>query len=134
MVDAPHKFVLNREFATAFASGWVATWNAHDLARFLAHYSDDFAMTSPLIPLVAGEPSGTLRGKAAVGAYWRAALQRTPNLHFELRGVGFGVNSLCVHYCNTVRNMLAIEGMRFGPDGKVVESAAHYSNELAPKL
>ena len=56
--------------ALAFAGEWVAAWNAHDLGRILDHYADDFEMTSPYIVTLAGEPGGTLRGKAAVGAYW----------------------------------------------------------------
>ena len=31
-----------------------------------------------------GEPSGKLRGKAAVGGYWAKALQILPDLYFEL--------------------------------------------------
>ena len=28
--------------ARTFAEEWVAAWNAHDLERILAHYSDEF--------------------------------------------------------------------------------------------
>ena len=77
--------VITPEFAQRFADEWIAAWNAHDLERILAHYEDDFEMSSPVIVAIGGEPSGRLRGKAAVGAYWSAALKRMPDLHFELR-------------------------------------------------
>src|SRR5690349_21379940 len=65
-------------------------WNAHDLGRILAHYADDFEMTSPYIASLTGEPTGRLAGKEAVGAYWRAALERFPDVHFELVDVFLG--------------------------------------------
>ena len=42
-------------FAELFASDWIAAWNSHDLDRILAHYEDDFEMTSPLIVALVGE-------------------------------------------------------------------------------
>ena len=65
---------MEQTFAEHFAADWIEAWNAHDLNRILSHYEDDFEMSSPVIVQMAGEPSGTLRGKAAVGAYWRKAL------------------------------------------------------------
>jgi ketosteroid isomerase-like protein len=61
---------MNNSFAEHFASDWIDSWNSHDLSRILSHYADDFTMTSPKIIQLADEPSGTLHGKAAVGAYW----------------------------------------------------------------
>jgi ketosteroid isomerase-like protein len=71
---------MNSEQAEALAQGWVTAWNAHDLPRILSLYSDDFEMTSSYIVQITGEASGTLRGKAAVGAYWQKALEKFPDL------------------------------------------------------
>jgi hypothetical protein len=111
--------------ALAFAGEWVAAWNAHDLGRILAHYTDDFQMTSPYIATIAGEPTGTLRGKEAVGAYWRSALDRLPDLRFELTGVLVGVGSVAIGYTG-VRGVRACEVLTFDPSGKVVRAVAHY--------
>jgi ketosteroid isomerase-like protein len=111
--------------ALAFAREWVAAWNAHDLARILAHYADGFEMTSPYVVTIAGEPSGTLRGKEAVGAYWRSALERFPDLRFELTGVLVGVGSLAICY-NGVRGIRACEMLTFDLSGKVARAVAHY--------
>lgn len=111
--------------ALAFAREWVAAWNAYDLNRVLAHYADDFTMTSPYIAAIAGEPSGILRGKEAVGAYWRSALGRFPDLRFELTGVLVGVNTVAICYTG-VRGMRACEVLTFDADGRVVRAVAHY--------
>jgi ketosteroid isomerase-like protein len=114
-----------REFATAFAAEWIAAWNSHDLDRILSHYADDFEMSSPIIPQITSEPSGRLAGKRAVGAYWRAALERIPDLRFELLTTFVGVDSVVAHY-DGPRGKSA-EVFHFGPDGKVVRAFAHYA-------
>ncbi|HEY4239043.1 MAG TPA: nuclear transport factor 2 family protein [Kofleriaceae bacterium] len=113
------------DFASAFASEWIAAWNAHDLPRILAHYTDDFEMSSPRIRDIAGVASGVLRGKAAVGAYWSTALSRFPDLHFTLSHVFVGASSLCLHYTNQT-GAPVIEQLSFTPLLAVDRSAAHY--------
>src|SRR2546428_9609935 len=55
--------MIDKKFAEHFARDWIDSWNSHDLDRILAHYSDQFEMSSPVIIQIAGEPSGTLNGK-----------------------------------------------------------------------
>jgi hypothetical protein len=76
--------MMTREEALRFAGEWAAVRNTHDRDRILAHYRDDFEMTSPFIVKRMGQPTGTLRGKEQVGAYWRRALDRIPDLHFKV--------------------------------------------------
>ena len=89
--------MITVEQAQHFAKEWVEAWNAHDIDRVLSHYTADFEMSSPFIVAFTGEPSGTLKGHAAVGAYWRGALQRIPDLHSELLDVFNGVDSLVIY-------------------------------------
>jgi len=119
--------VLERKFVEGFAQEWIAAWNAHDFQRILEHYEDDFEMSSPLIPLLAGEPSGKLRGKAAVGAYWAEALSRVPDLHFDLVSTFVGVDSVTLYYQG--HRGLAAEVLHFGTSGKVRAAFAHYVTE-----
>lgn len=116
--------MLSQQFADAFADEWISAWNAHDLARILSHYSDDFVMSSPRIPLVVGEDSGVLVGKAAIGAYWEKALALAPTLHFERVAVFLGADSIILHYLG-MRGPAA-EVFFFNADGKVTRAAAHY--------
>jgi ketosteroid isomerase-like protein len=115
-----------REHASRFAEEWIAAWNAHDLARILAHYEDDFEMTSPRIVDLAGKPSGVLRGKAAVGAYWEKALRGIPELRFDLLGVFVGARGVAIHYRNQV-GRLGVEVFEMGESGRVMRAAAHYA-------
>lgn len=117
--------MIDQEFASHFASDWIAAWNAHDLPRILAHYSDDFEMSSPYVAQLLGEPSGTLKGKAAVGDYWRRALDRMPGLRFELMGTLVGVDSVVLYY-RGARGMAA-EVFNFNDAGRVVQASAHYA-------
>jgi ketosteroid isomerase-like protein len=116
------------KFAGSFATEWIAAWNAHDLPRVLSHYTDDFEMSSPLIVDIVGEPSGCLRGKQNVRAYWQAALGKNPDLHFELLDVFTGANSVLLHYRSNSAKRMA-EVLFFNEQGLVYRAAAHYNED-----
>lgn len=118
--------MIDTAFARHFAEEWIAAWNSHDLNRILSHYAEDFEMSSPVIVAIAGEPSGTLKGKERVGAYWATALQRMPDLRFELLTTLVGVNSVTLYYKGP--RGLAAEVFHFGADQKVVKAFAHYAD------
>lgn len=117
---------MDKSFAEHFAADWIDSWNSHDLERILTHYEDDFEMSSPFIPQIAGEPSGTLRGKAAIGAYWRKALELIPDLQFELITTLLGVGSITLYY-KGAQGRLVAEVFHFGSNQKVVKAFSHYS-------
>jgi ketosteroid isomerase-like protein len=129
---SPLAGMMDKGFAEHFANEWIAAWNSHDLNRILAHYEDDFEMSSPVIMALAGEPSGKLRGKAAVGAYWTKALQSTPDLRFELVTALAGVDSVTVYYKG--HRGLSAEVLHFSPDGKVRAAFAHYADAPSDAL
>ena len=116
--------MLTRAFADQFAAHWIQAWNAHDLDAILSHYTDDFEMSSPMIAVIAQEPSGTLRGKAAVRAYWAKALEALPTLRFELVETLLGADSITLYY-KGVRGMAA-EVFVFDAQGRVRKALAHY--------
>ncbi len=118
--------MISQANAERFAAEWVAAWNAHDLDRILGHYADDFEMSSPRIVQFMGEPSGKLRGKKAVGAYWQRALQMRPDLHFRLLDVFAGVDSVCIRY-ESLGGQHAVEFFELDSDLKVRRAAAHYA-------
>ena len=109
-----------------FANTWIESWNAHDLDNILAHYSDDIEITTPMIKLAAGIDSGSLKGKENVRAYWKKALEKIPDLNFELYEVTSGVNSVALFY-KSVMNKKAIEVMFFNEEGKVNKMNAFYT-------
>ena len=107
-----------------FAQEWIAGWNGHDLEQILSHYEESFEMYSPGITQLTGEPSGMLKGKEAVGAYWAGALQKFPDLHFKLLHVLNGVSSVTLVYEGVLG--LSAEVFHFGASGLVSKAFAHY--------
>jgi len=61
-----------------------------------------------------------------VGEYWRKALEKLPDLHFELLDITEGVNSVALYY-KSVMNKRSIEVMFFNEEGKVNRMFAHYT-------
>src|SRR3990167_4762321 len=78
----------------------------------------------PRIADIANEPSGVLRGKVSVAAYWKRALELLPTLRFELIRVYVGSDSLIIHY-NGARGPAA-EVFFFDQAGLVTRAAANY--------
>lgn len=118
---------MTTEFATEFARAWIDTWNSRNLVEILDHYSEDIEITTPMIKMALGEDNGTLKGKVAVAAYWRTALENLPDLHFELYEFAKGVNSITLFY-KSVMDKKAMEAMFFNEEGKVCKMIAHYTN------
>ena len=112
--------------AQQFAKVWIEAWNSHDLDVILSHYSEDIEITTPMIKMPLGESDGSLKGKDAVADYWRRALDKMPDLHFELYDVTEGVNSVALYY-KSVMDKKAVEVMFFNEEGKVNKMFAHYT-------
>jgi len=112
--------------AQHFANEWIAAWNSHDIDRILSHYTDDFEITTPMIKTVMSIESGTLKGKAAIRDYWLTALQKIPDLHFELREVTHSIGSIALYY-QSVFGKMAIEVMFYDEQGKIKKVIAHYN-------
>jgi len=118
--------MIDKHFAKQFVADWIDSWNSHDLGRILSHYTDEFEMSSPIIVQMAGEPSGTLKGKGAVGTYWAKALRAYPDLHFDHVATFIGVDSITLQF--KWAGGLAAEVFLFGPDRKVHRAYAHYAS------
>jgi len=119
---------MTRAQAVRFSEEWVAAWNAHDVDRVLAHYTDDFEMTSPFIVRMLDEATGTIIRKDRVREYWRQALDRMPGLRFEILEVFAGVDSVVIHY-KAVLGLRACEVFQFDSEGKVSKATAHYDRD-----
>ena len=111
--------------ATAFARRWVAAWNSHDLDAIMSHYAADIVLTSPVAAKILDDPSGTVKGEAALRDYFRRGLEMYPELHFELLDVMAGLSSVVVCYTNQKGTKTA-EFMEFDKNGKVVRVVANY--------
>jgi len=115
------------EQAQAFAKEWVDSWNSHDLDRIMSHYAVDFQMTSPFIVKLMNDPFGTIKGKGNAMAYWAKALQRLPNLRFELIEVLTSVDSITIYY-HAILGRRTAEVFFFDDQGKITRAIAHYNS------
>jgi len=112
--------------AKEFAADWIAAWNSHDLKAILSHYSPDVILTSPVAAKIVNDPSGTVRGKAALHDYFKLGLEAFPNLRFDLQDVMRGLSSVVLCYLNQKGTKTA-EFMEFDESGKVIRVVANYS-------
>ena len=123
---------MTHDSMMSFAADWVANWNRRDIDAVLGHFADDAEFVSPLASKYAGEP--VLRGKAAIGGYWRAALGRIETLGFALDHAIWDEHRrelVVITEANLNGNrQRACEIMRFGADGLQVHGDAYYGAAL----
>lgn len=110
------------------AREWLSAWNSHDLERIVAHYSEDVEFESPFVAKIAGEPSGKIRGKAALKEYFRKALEAYPKLRFGKARVFSGASGFVLRY-ESVNGLEAAEAFVLNPSGSIVRATCHYSSE-----
>lgn len=73
---------MTRDQMRRHAEAWIAAWNNGDVDRVLVDFADDARFLSPRAQQIAGQAE--LRGKAALGAYWRAAMAKHGRPRFRL--------------------------------------------------
>lgn len=115
---------MTRDEALAFAHRWAADWNERAIERVLEHFHDNVTFTSPTAQAVVG--LATVRGKAALREYWKAALARLSSLHFTVDRVIWDATSreLAILYDRETNGSTkrASENLTFDADGLVVSA------------
>ncbi|MBI1813348.1 MAG: SDR family NAD(P)-dependent oxidoreductase [Deltaproteobacteria bacterium] len=79
------------------AQRWFDAWNAHDAEAVLALYAPEARHTSPHVR-ASGGATDTLKGRDAIGAYFRRALQKDPSLRFEPVSLSSGLRTVVIEY------------------------------------
>jgi ketosteroid isomerase-like protein len=82
--------MLTKNDANEFADHWVKAWNSHYLDEIMRHYSTDIVLVSRVAAKILNDPSGVVKGKEALRAYFNRGLEMYPNLKFELVEVMWG--------------------------------------------
>ena len=119
--------MITTESAGMFAREWLAAWNARSLPSIMQHYADTIEFTSPFIVSVTGDPSGIIRDKAVLESYFDKALQKYPDLRFELQDVLSGMGSVVIYY-RSVNGLHAAEVMELDEQDKIIRVQAHYGD------
>ena len=97
---------------------WYDGWNRHDLDAVMSHVAPDVVFRSPTAARVTGHH--TVRGAEALRSYWRAALDRQPDLHFTPVEVLTGPEWVLLRY-RTQQGVAVGELMVLDAQGRMVE-------------
>ena len=119
--------MLTADSARALASHWIRAWNAHDLDDVMSHYAEDVVLVSPVAARILNDPSGTVKGKEALRAYFKGGLDAYPKLKFVLSDVLWGLSSVVLYYTNQKGTKTA-EFMEVDSRGKVARVTANYND------
>ena len=124
-LDAMERSSTDPDTIRTLAAASVAALREQSLLLIHIPSADDAEMTSDKIPLLGFDPSGTVRGKEALRAYWRKGLDLLPNLHFTLIDVYVSPDSVVVFYENE-RGAKICEYLRLNAGGKIRQGSANH--------
>jgi hypothetical protein len=123
---------MTREEMQRHAEDWIAAWNRRDLDAVMAHFDEDARFTSPRAVRFVGRP--TVFGKAALRAYWAAAVETIGSTKFYLDHIVCDVarREMLVLYdrFDGERRVRACELMRFDEKGRQIEGEAMFGAEV----
>jgi len=66
------------------AHQWFEAFNKHDLESLLALYDQNAQHYSPKLKIRMPETNGLIKGRNALGAWWRDSFDRLPTLRYEV--------------------------------------------------
>jgi ketosteroid isomerase-like protein len=118
--------MLTEDKARNLSAHWIQAWNSHDLDEIMSHYGEDVVLVSPVAAKILNDPSGTVKGKDALRAYFKTGLEVYPNLKFDLIDVMWGLSSVVLYYVNQ-KGTKTGEFMEIDSKGKVVRVVANYN-------
>jgi len=107
-----------------FTQQWLDAWNSHDLDRIIEHYDEHVDFLSPIIQQMGFSTEGRIYNKSDLKEYLFKALQKYPDLHFELLYELNGVHSVVLFY-KSVNDSFSAEDMEFGSEGKVKKTGSY---------
>ena len=117
--------MLTAEIVKQFAQEWIQAWNSHDLDLIVEHYSAEIVFSSPFVASIGTNSAGCVTGREALRAYFKAALDRFPDLQFKLRGVFRGNDALTIVY-DSVNSLVAAETMILDDTRQAIRVWAQY--------
>jgi ketosteroid isomerase-like protein len=120
---------MTRQRMLDHAAHWIDAWNRRDVDAVLRPFAEDACFVSPRAAGIVG--TAVLEGKAAIGDYWRRALERIGSLEFRPGHVTCDVERReMVVFCEAVLGgataTRACELMRFDAEGRQVAGEALY--------
>jgi hypothetical protein len=118
--------MLTEDKARDLAAHWIQAWNSHELDEIMSHYGEDVVLVSPVAAKILNDPSGTVKGKVALRAYFKKGLEAYPNLKFDLIETMWGLSSVVLYYVNH-KGTKTGEFMEIDSRGEVIRVVANYS-------
>lgn len=117
---------MERIIAEQFVKQWISAWNNHDIAAIMKHYADNVDFNSPFISEMGIDVNGFITNKNELKNYFEKALQKNPELHFDLLHILAGSHSVVMFY-KRMNKSLAAEYVELDENNKIIRSRSHYA-------
>lgn len=118
--------MLNAVEAKDLAGRWLQAANTHDIDKIMSFYADDAELESPVVVKMMNEPSGKIRGKAALRSYFEKGVAAYPHMSLHLIEAAYGVSSITAWYANH-KGTRTSAYLELNSAGKISRNISHYN-------
>lgn len=119
------RLILPNNTAQWIARMWMKSWNTRDLAKLAELYADACELSSPLVAIMMGEPSGRLRGKDRILAFWELLFAREEQFAGDFFTVYRGIRTVIISY-RSILGKNALEQLEFDDAGRIIRSTSSF--------
>lgn len=120
--------MIDPKEAQSYAERWIEAWNSHDIDTIMSFYADSICHITPKLTMLFGSATDTIKDKDELRGYFAAALKRSPELHFTLREVFAGGDSIVICFNSTTGIYVAVV-LILDENKKIKQYLAHYRNQ-----
>jgi len=117
--------MLNPKDAQRYAEQWIDSWNSHDIDSIMSFYADSICHITPKLTMLFGSASNTIKDRDQLREYFKATFKRSPELHFTLKEVFAGTESIIICFDSTTGICVAVV-LILDNNMKITQYIAHY--------
>jgi len=118
--------MLNAEEAKDLATRWLQAANTHNIDQIMSFYADDAELESPVVVKLMNDPSGKIKGQAALRAYFEKGVAAYPHMSLHLIETAYGVSSITAWYVNH-KGTRTSAYLELNSAGKITRNITHYN-------
>lgn len=118
--------MLNPTQAKDIVARWLQAASSHDVDQIVSFYAADAELESPVVIQLLNEPSGRIKGQAALHDYFSKGLAAYPHMSMHLIDAAVGIGSVTVWYANH-KGTRTSAYLEIDAAGKIRRNVTHYS-------
>jgi hypothetical protein len=119
--------MLSATEAKDFATRYLEAANSHNADNIVSFYAEDGELVSPVVAKLMSEPSGNIKGRAALREYFGRFVSKYSYMSLQLVEAACGLSSIVIWFVNQKGSRTSMY-LELDPSGKIQRTVLHYND------